>query len=66
MSKTEKHVGDDLVFLELLKAAEHAYRHLDIHGTATGGHDEEMESQQKAFDLLRPAIEKARKIFGDD
>lgn len=66
MPKTEKNVGDDLVFLELLQAAEHAYKHLDTYGTVSGGHEAEMESQQKAFDLLRPAIEKARKIFGDD
>jgi hypothetical protein len=64
--KSEKNVGDDLVFLELLQAAEHAQKHLDTYGTVSGGHEREMESQKKAFDLLNPAIEKARKIFGDD
>lgn len=66
MPKLEKNVNDDVVFLKLLEAAEHAYKHLDTHGTVSGGHEQEMESQQKAFDLLRPAIENARKLFGDE
>ncbi len=66
MPKQQKNVGDDVVFLKLLEAAEHAYKHLDTYGTVTGGHELEMESQKKAFDLLVPAIADARKLFGDD
>jgi hypothetical protein len=75
MPKQQKNVGDDVVFLKLLEAAEHAYKHLDTYGTVgvltptgvvTDGHEREIESQKKAFDLLVPAIANARKLFGDD